>query len=229
MSKTETVLIAGASRGLGLAFADEWCRRGWRVVATTFGPGDGLQALQRAYPDQLQIEPLDVRSVAAMRALRQRLAHERFGVLLYNAGVALSDGETPLSAPEEDAIEMLRVNSLGPLRFFEIFSDLVPRGGVIAALSSDLGSIALNNGRRPLYSASKAALNMLMKSHAVRAGDDGLAKLLLAPGWIRTAMGGPDAPLSVDEAIPQVVDTVLANRGRTGLRFVDRFDRDVAW
>lgn len=229
MTEPPSVLIAGASRGLGLALAREWCRRDWRVVATTLGAAEGLEELRRAFPGRLRIEPLDVRLVEQMRALRRRLAVERFDVLLYNAGVALSDSETPLSAPEEDAIEMLRVNALGPLRFVELFSDLVPRGGVVAAMSSELGSIAGNNGRRPLYSASKAALNMLMKSDAVRAGDDGLARLLIAPGWMRTEMGGPMAPLSVEEAVPQVVDMVIANRGRAGLRFVDRFDRDLAW
>jgi NAD(P)-dependent dehydrogenase (short-subunit alcohol dehydrogenase family) len=97
------------------------------------------------------------------------------------------------------------------------FEDLVPAAGVIAVMTSELGSIAGNSGFWELYSSSKTALNMLMKCFASRHPDDARAMLLVAPGWVRTDMGGAGATLSIEESIPLVVDTVDRQRGQAGL------------
>lgn len=68
-----------------------------------------------------------------------------------------------------------------------------------------------------------------MRSHAARHAEIPRALVLMAPGWIRTALGGPNAPVGVDEAIPQVVEILLAQRGRPGLRYLDREGRTVPW
>jgi len=96
-------------------------------------------------------------------------------------------------------------------------------------MSSGLGSIANNEGFWPLYSASKAALNMLMKGFAGARRGDPRAMLLIAPGWVRTDMGGSSAPLSIEQSIPLVVDTVERNRGHAGLRYVDRHNQRLPW
>jgi NAD(P)-dependent dehydrogenase (short-subunit alcohol dehydrogenase family) len=86
-----------------------------------------------------------------------------------------------------------------------------------------LGSMTNSNGSWQIYSCSKVALNMLMKGFAARRPDDPRALLLVAPGWVRTNMGGTDALLSIEESIPLVVDLVEANRGKPGRRYLDRF------
>lgn len=96
-------------------------------------------------------------------------------------------------------------------------------------MSSELGSVTNGGGYWDLYSASKAALNMLMKGYAARHANDRKARLLMAPGWVRTDLGGSSAPLSIEQSIPQVVDTVEASRGRSDLRFVDRWGQPVPW
>ena len=96
-------------------------------------------------------------------------------------------------------------------------------------MTSELGSIANAQDGWQLYSASKAALNMLMKKYESRHRADGHALLLLAPGWVRTEMGGSNATLSVEESIPLVVDTVEANAGKQGLRYLDRFNKPISW
>ena len=70
---------------------------------------------------------------------------------------------------------------------------------------------------------------MLMKGYAAQHKEDRHTLLLVAPGWVRTEMGGSDALLSIEESIPFVVDMVEANRGKIGLRYVDRFNASLPW
>ena len=80
-----------------------------------------------------------------------------------------------------------------------------------------------------MYRASKSALNQLVRSCAVRHQDDGRTLLLMAPGWVRTEVGGAGAALTVEESIPNLVGTVEAQRGISGLQFLDYLGRTVAW
>lgn len=103
-------------------------------------------------------------------------------------------------------------------------------GGLIGVISSAQGSISDNmNGRHEVYRSSKSALNQLMRSYAARHADDGRALLLMAPGWIRTDLGGPKAPFSVEESIPKVVDVLISKHGRPGLEYLDRDGNTVRW
>jgi NAD(P)-dependent dehydrogenase (short-subunit alcohol dehydrogenase family) len=97
-------------------------------------------------------------------------------------------------------------------------------------MSSGQGSLANNtNGTNDVYRASKAALNQAMASYAGRHASDGRAMVLMAPGWIRTEMGGANAPFGVEEAMPQIVDVLIAQRGAQGLRYLDRQGKAVPW
>ena len=230
MTRTSTVLVIGASRGLGLALVEEWCGRGWRVTATTRGPADQLAALAARFPASLETETVDIDSAESVRALHLRLSGHRFEALFVSAGIARAVDETPLEAEETDFLRMMLTNALAPMRTIELLADLVVEDGVLAVMSSELGSIARNSNRRwQLYSASKAALNMLMKGFATRYPDDTRALLLVAPGWVRTDLGGDDAVLSIGESIPRVVDVIEANRGKPGLRYLDRFNKPLPW
>ncbi len=229
MTEKHTVLVLGASRGLGLGLAQEWCSRGWHVVATRRGTAPGLETLAKQYPDSLQIETCDIADAASVRALRSRLEGQSLGVLFVNAGIGQADGSTPAGADEAGFSALMLTNALAPVRAAEILEALVPAGGVIAAMSSELGSIAHNSGFWDLYSASKAALNMLMKGFASRRAGDARAMLLVSPGWVRTDMGGPDAALSVGESVGDIVQMVEESRGKPGLRFVDRFGQVIPW
>jgi len=80
-----------------------------------------------------------------------------------------------------------------------------------------------------VYRGSKAALNMFMRSFAARRSTDRQAMVLMAPGWVRTEMGGPDARLSIEESVPNVVSTLLATQGKPGLHYLDYLGRPVPW
>jgi NAD(P)-dependent dehydrogenase (short-subunit alcohol dehydrogenase family) len=229
MATESTALIVGASRGLGLALAEEWLKRDTRVIATQRGPSRDLVALQTRYRGSLTIETVDIADAASVRALRERLGNQRIDVLFVNAGICKANEESPSTVAEQDFVDMMLTNALGPMRAVELLECLVPASGAIAVMSSELGSITGNSGRWELYSSSKAALNMLMKCFSARHADDPRALLLVAPGWVRTEMGTSAASLSIEESIPFVVETVERSRGKAGLRFVDRRGRTLPW
>jgi NAD(P)-dependent dehydrogenase (short-subunit alcohol dehydrogenase family) len=227
MPQQSTVMVVGASRGLGLALVEEWRRRGQRVIATVRGQSDALQALAGRFP--LEVEAVDITKADSVKALRSRLEGRRIDVLFINAGIARAIEATPAGVDEQDFLDMMLTNALAPVRAVELLGDLVPADGVIAVMSSELGSITNSGGSWQLYSSSKAALNMLMKGFAARRPDDPRALLVVAPGWVRTDMGGSDALLSIEDSIPLVVDMVEANRGTPGLRYLDRFNKPLPW
>jgi len=224
-----TVLVLGASRGLGLALAEEWCKRGAAVIATVRTPSAPLEAVADRYPGSLEIETTDIDDVVSVQTLAQRLSGRRIDTVVVNAGIARGTNATAGTVDEADYLAMMRTNALAPVRALELLEGLVPGDGVLAVMSSELGSIGMNTGFWSLYSSSKAALNMLMKGFAARRAHDTRAILLLAPGWVRTDMGGEQALFSIEESIPLVVDVTDASNGKPGLRFVDRFDKDLPW
>jgi NAD(P)-dependent dehydrogenase (short-subunit alcohol dehydrogenase family) len=224
-----TVLIVGASRGLGLALAEEYCSRGWQVIATVRRRSEPISALAARFPGSLAIETVDITEADQVRALRGRLNGRRIDVLFVNAGICVARENTPANADVSDFTDLMITNALSPMRVVELFESLVPSRGAVAVMSSELGSITQNRGVWELYSASKAALNMLMKCFAGRHPGDPRALLLVAPGWVRTEMGGPEASLSIEESIPGVVDAIERNLGRAGLRFIDNRGRTLPW
>jgi NAD(P)-dependent dehydrogenase (short-subunit alcohol dehydrogenase family) len=97
-------------------------------------------------------------------------------------------------------------------------------------MSSGQGSITNNTtALREVYRGSKAALNIFMRSFSVRQSDTGRAFVLMAPGWVRTDLGGPDAHLTIEESIPNLVNVLLAKRERPGLEYLDYLGRTVPW
>ncbi|RVU03137.1 SDR family NAD(P)-dependent oxidoreductase [Mucilaginibacter limnophilus] len=230
MENKQTVLIVGASRGLGLALVEEYCKRGFDVIATVRQQTAALQGLQKQYPDSLEVhEQVDIVNLDSVRILHDRLKGRKLDVLFVNAGISRANELTPLQVEEQDYIDMMLTNALSPMRVVELFHENVLTNGVIALMSSELGSITNASAFWELYSSSKAALNMLAKSFAARHSNDSRAMLLIAPGWVRTDMGTQDAILDVSESIPLVVDVVTQHAGRPGLRYVDRFGKTIAW
>jgi NAD(P)-dependent dehydrogenase (short-subunit alcohol dehydrogenase family) len=228
------VLLIGASRGLGLALAQEWLRRGWDVVATVRGTRrtalhDLADSAGGAGAGKLEIESVDITEPAQISALRRRLESRAFELLFVNAGVANPE-QTVAEVSTEEFVRVMVTNALGPLRAVEALQDLVTPAGTIGVMSSGQGSVANNeNGGHEVYRGSKAALNTFMRSYAARHRENRRALVLMAPGWVRTELGGSDARLSIEESIPNVVDTLDALHGKPGLHYVDYLGRTVAW
>jgi NAD(P)-dependent dehydrogenase (short-subunit alcohol dehydrogenase family) len=230
-SPQKTVLLIGASRGLGFAMSTEYLRRGWRVIATARAAStDQLRRITKDVGAALEVETVDITIPEQVASLRARLGDRRIDVLFVNAGVKNDDRETIADVSTEEFVRVMVTNSLSPMRVIEALQDLVQPTGTIGVMSSGQGSLTNNtNGKFEVYRGSKAALNMFMRSFAARHANDTRTLLLMAPGWVRTDMGGPEARLSIEESIPSLLNTMEAYAGRSGLHYLDYLGRVVPW
>ncbi|BAO87930.1 SDR family NAD(P)-dependent oxidoreductase [Caballeronia cordobensis] len=232
-TRTPTILLIGASRGLGHAMAAEFLKKGWRVMGTVRA-GSGrtpLHALAEEHQDKVEIETLDITRPDEIRALHERLSDRTFDILFVNAGTTNPDPtQTIGEVSTDDYVSLMITNALSPMRVVERLCDLVPPTGLIGVMSSGQGSIADNeSGQREVYRGSKAALNQLMRCFAARQAQTPRAMLLMAPGWVRTELGGLDGKLSIEESVPGVVNVLLAKQGRPGLEYLDYRGLTVRW
>ena len=130
----------------------------------------------------------------------------------------------------EEFYQVMLTNALAPMRVIERLQQAVKPQGLLGVMSSGQGSLTNNlTGQRELYRGSKAALNMFMRSFAARPSSASHPLVVMAPGWIRTELGGADAPLTIEETIPRLVNVLLDKRQRPGLEYLDYQGRTVPW
>ncbi len=232
--QTPRILLIGASRGIGLAMVDEFLRRGWEVTATVRNlANDELTALSQRYPQHLMTELLDITDTLQITALYQRLSERRFDVLFINAGTANQHQDAPIATlSNQEFVEVMVTNALSPMRVIDGLQTRVKPDGLIGVMSSGQGSISRNRqGGKELYRGSKAALNQFMRSYAARESSlhPERSLLLLAPGWIRTVLGGDNAAFTLEETVPDIVNTIENRRDKPGLIYCDRFGKSVDW
>lgn len=195
-----TVFISGANRGLGLEFARQYAREGWRIIATSRSP-EKAGAL-RALGSGVAVHALDVADFAAVAALGQKLAEESIDVLIANAGIYGPPDMTAEALDPEGWSLTFRINTIAPIALAGAFHRPVARSRErkMVAITSRLGSIGANNeGGLYAYRSSKAALNAAWRSFAWDHRD--VIATLVHPGWVRTDMGGASAPLSPEESV----------------------------
>jgi NAD(P)-dependent dehydrogenase (short-subunit alcohol dehydrogenase family) len=219
----QRILITGANRGLGLEFTRQYLERGARVFAGCRRPAEAqrLHALRAVHRQHLSVVALDVADPNSIQAAHATVRSQVDGldVLINNAGVYSGRGseETLERLGEltfEEALTVLHVNAVAPLMVTQRYLDLLRAGHAakIVSISSGYGSVSANTGGFPYYySASKAALNMFMRSLAADVKRWGITTVLLDPGWVSTDMGGPNAPLTPKQSVRAmicVIDTL---------------------
>lgn len=216
-----TVLVVGATQGLGLGLVDKYLREGWNVIATTITPSPPLETLQHlpgTRPGQLRIRTLDITDRAGVQALAGELRHETLQLLHVVAGVFQASFDPIWDQPDTEILRLLHTNAIGGIRLAELLDARVAPGGTFAFTSSGMGSFARNDkGDVDLYRISKVSLNMLVRSFAARRAGDGRRVLLLCPGWAKTEMGGPDATVEVSTSVDGMYEMIV-DRPELGLR-----------
>ena len=191
-----TVLVLGASRGIGLEFARQYVEAGARVIATA----RDVAGLERLRSLGAEVMRLDVADPVSVSGLAWQLDGEKIDIALYVAGV-YSEGGATTPPTREDFDRVMHANVLGAM---QALPQVAPRveeaGGVFACISSMMAQTgAVQDSRGWLYRTSKAALNMAV---AAAQHDYPRATLVaLSPGWVRTDMGGAAAALSVEESV----------------------------
>ena len=207
----QTVLITGASRGIGLEFTRQYLASGWRVIACCRQP-EAATALQALACPELRVIALDVSDAVAVERLPGQLAGEHLDVFINNAGI-YGERQSLADADWEEWQQVFRVNVIAPLALARALLPLMADHGKLVFISTKMGSIADNSGGGTyVYRSSKTALNQVVKSLSIDLAPEGLSVAALHPGWVRTDMGGPNA----------LIDTATSVNGMMGV--IDALD-----
>lgn len=205
------MLITGAGRGLGRALAEAARDAGWQVTGTVRHSG--------AAPDGIDERVLDVTDPGAMAGLATGLAPP--DVLINNAGIIGPDRQSPLDMDFQGFAQVLAVNTLAPLAVAQAVLPGMKAGARILTISSQMAWMGYAKSDRIAYRASKAAVNKVMQGLATALEPEGIAVALVDPGWVRTAMGGPEA----EEEPEAVAEGILTLAERLTLDGTGRFYR----
>jgi NAD(P)-dependent dehydrogenase (short-subunit alcohol dehydrogenase family) len=224
-----TVMITGAGRGLGLEFAREYAAEGWIVIATCREP-TGATELKKL-GGKVEIVSIDVTDFTAIRSLNKTLHERPIDVLINNAGVIGKDRN--LGELDGDRwLETLRVNTVAPILIAQALLPNLRAGKDKKAifLTSLMGSIADNSsGRYYDYRSSKAGLNAAVKSFAIDTKDDGITAIVIHPGWVKTDMGGENAPTEIAASVGGMRKVIAGLKAGDSGGFFGHDGRKLAW
>ncbi|NUQ67547.1 MAG: SDR family oxidoreductase [Phycisphaerales bacterium] len=219
-----TYVITGASRGLGLEFCNQLAARGDNVIAGVRDPS------RVTLPKGVRVEPLDLTQDASIFAFAKALSGTTIDVLINNAGIYINHG-TLAEFASEDLAASFRVNTIAPFVLLKALR-LSMAGGLkrVVHITSELGSVSLNNGGWSYaYCASKAALNQIHRTISLELGRDGFTCVAMHPGWVRTDMGGPDAPLLPPESVRDMIATIGRFTQADNGRYIERTGQTLPW
>lgn len=233
MADPSVAVVVGANRGIGLGVVAEFLRRGWSVIATARDPDAAadLKALATTNHGKLALVRLDMTNAVQVETFAAGVAGRTLDAVLVNAGTA---GPNHMSASQATAAEigdLMFTNAVAPVRLARALAGSIRKQtGVLAFTSSIMGSVALNtDGYHELYRASKAALNSLSRGLWTELEGRGITLLNLHPGWVRTEMGGPSAPVSVEDSARGLVTVIEHERGGHRHAFVSFQGEPLAW
>jgi NAD(P)-dependent dehydrogenase (short-subunit alcohol dehydrogenase family) len=229
-----SVLITSANRGLGLEFAAQYLADGWHVYAACRRPSSAekLQRLAQDQKDRIEFLAMDVTDVASVRRAAASIHDAAIDVLINSAGIIGAPNQTVGNMDYEAWAEVLNVNTMGPLRVIEAFTDHVARSArkLIVTITSGMGSLADNtSGGSIAYRSSKAAVNMVMRSVAIDLASRGITCVLLNPGWVKTDMGGPNATITAAKSVAALRRTIAGLGPVQSGKFFHYDGRPYAW
>lgn len=227
-----TVVITGASGGIGQEFAIQYARAGHTVVATARHTTSPLEAALSPY-GSARLATLDVGSQASILAFSKEIADMPVDILINNA--AMGDAEP---AAQFGSLEMrqgtaiMAVNILGPLKLTEtlLANLLAADSAKVVMISSDMGSLAMSNGGSHLYRASKAGLNAVTHALGLDLKARGITVTAVHPGSVQTRMGGfSAADLTPTDAVSAMRATIERIEARHAGAFINLHGEPLPW
>ncbi len=229
-----TVLITGCGRGLGLEFAYQFARDGWRVHACCrdLVHAEDLLALEARFPEQVDLHTLDVTKDGQLKALDRALGDETLDLLINNAGYYGPKGVAFGNIERDLWRQVLEINTLSPLMLAQTLYPRVAgsRMRTLAFLSSKVGSISDNtSGAGYYYRSSKTALNQVVKSLSIDLEGAGVKVVALHPGWVQTDMGGPNALITAEESVRGLRDVLENLQPDQSGTFLDYQGKLIEW
>ncbi|MCU1719374.1 SDR family oxidoreductase [Pseudomonas sp. 5P_3.1_Bac2] len=232
MTTTAHVLITGVSRGIGLGLAEVFAQAGWTVHGVTRkrSGNAALDELSQRYGAQIQLIECDLDQPDAVATIRQALGQQTLRVALFNAGIYGPSHQDIKQTTSADVGQLFYTNAIAPIALAQHLAPQVENGGAIAFISSQMASLGLNLATPvPLYGASKSALNSLLLSWSSSLEQLPWSLLALHPGWVRTAMGGENAMLSVEQSAQGLYQVIQSYLGRNERAFVDYQGHAMPW
>jgi len=214
MSNRPLALLTGAYRGLGFETCRQLAHNGYQVILTARRESEGQAAADDLVGQGLEVifHPLDITDGSSVEAL-SAFVRERFGrldVLVNNAGVFPdprpgSAGSSVFEADLDLVRQALEANTLGALRVCQALIPLMEGRGRVVNVSSGMAQLSEMNGGCTGYRLSKTALNAVTCMFADELQGTGVKINSVCPGWVRTEMGGMEAPIGVEEGARGIV------------------------
>jgi NAD(P)-dependent dehydrogenase (short-subunit alcohol dehydrogenase family) len=191
-----TVLITGANRGIGFEFTRQYSADGWDVIATARQSSGELESLD------VRVEPLELTDLDSVATFGERI--DRLDLLIANAGTWIPE-QAESSDDGRGWADMMISNAIAPyLLAKSILRHVADAQGKLMALTSGMGSIGESSGGYIPYRSSKAALNMAWHALAIEVKRHGIVAAVLDPGWVKTRMGGPNAPTPPAQSVREM-------------------------
>lgn len=225
-------LITGVGRGIGLELATFALEAGHKVFAIVRSPESArsLSTVKSEYKEQLHIFKGDVCNPEDIRVIQKELENEVIDVLINNAGVLISNDEDFNLLEIDNVRKTFEVNTFAPLIVTQVFLQNLKKSknARLVAITSLMGSLQdTTSGGYYGYRMSKAALNMFTKSFSI--DEPHIITLALHPGWVRTNMGGPQAPLLPRESARGLFKFILESTKNHSGHFYDHTGKELPW
>ena len=224
----KTAVITGASRGIGSEFVVRLLDNGWRVYA---GFRKEMHRLDLIEDENLIVGQLDVTDNDSIERFAQEVEHH-VDLLINNAGVPDGRWRNIKEIDDQWALDVININSLGPVRLVRSLYNKMSGENLstVVMISSLMGSIDdCHSGRSYAYRASKTALNMFTVAMKKEALEDNISFLILHPGWVKTRMGGENAPVEMDTSVDGMMELIEQHNLEDSGRFVQYDGVDLPW
>jgi NAD(P)-dependent dehydrogenase (short-subunit alcohol dehydrogenase family) len=228
-----TILITGASRGIGLEFVRQYVEEGATIIATCREPAKAkeLNAVAQASGGKVRTMPLDVAKPDSIAALARDLKNTPIDIVINNAGISGPKEQTADKIDPEGWLETFRVNTVAPMLVAQALHANLKAGHdkKLVAITSMLGSTANHGGGMYAYRSSKAALNNAMRGLSRDWAKDGIKVGIFHPGWVRTDMGGKNAAVAPEDSVSGLRARIAALTPETNGLYLDYTGAEIPW